>query len=94
MPKFLGSLENEGLTFSLEAFCQTADGVALYKTDFQFSKTTKWILVHSPTVQPIATGLLELDAFNACTFHEVGKDSLAQMGGVRTGVRTWESYLV
>lgn len=34
--------------------------------------------MHNPTVQLIATGLLELDAFNACTFHEIGKDSLAQ----------------
>lgn len=50
--------------------------------------------MHNPAVQLIATGLLGLDAFNACTFHEIGKDSLAQMGGVRTGVRTWESYPV
>ena len=79
MPKFLGSLGSEDFTFSLEAFCPTADGVALYKMDFQFSKTTKRILTHNPTVQLIATGLLELDAFNACTFHEIGKDSLAQI---------------
>jgi len=79
MPKFLESLESKGFTFDTEAFCQAADGVALHKMDFWFSNTIKWILRHNPTIQLIAIGFLELDASNACTFHEIGKDSLAQI---------------